>query len=187
MPRPVLKTPEASWGLRGRRDGEILRPDGQITYPWQVGEPGTEPEGRGTSVVSPPRARMAGLARNAFGREETRYLIVAGSTTVCYLGVVAALLSTGMPYMFALLAAQPIMISLAFPTYRRLIFRSNGRWQHDLPRFVGVWSGGFFAGLVVTPALVELAGQPPMLAQVIAVASVAVLSYLGHKFVSFRQ
>jgi len=123
----------------------------------------------------------------AFEREEVRYLVVAGTTTMVYLGVLAMLLATGLPYMFAILAAQAAIITAAFPAYRRLIFRSTERWQSDLPRFVGVWAGGFVAGVVATPALVELAGVPPLPAQAIAVAVVAVASYLGHRFVSFRH
>lgn len=127
------------------------------------------------------------LVYRALDREGIRYFLVAGSTAVCYLGILALLLETGLQYMIAILLSQAIIISGAFPIYRRLIFRSTGRWQCDLPRFVGVWSGGFIAGVVATPALVELADQPPLLAQVIAVPVVAVLSYLGHKFVSFGR
>jgi putative flippase GtrA len=127
------------------------------------------------------------LISRALEREEVRYLAVAGTTTVVYLSLVAGLLATRLPYMIAILIAQAVIISLAFPTYRRLIFRSTGPWRRDLPRFVGVWAGGFLAGVVATPALVELVGLDPLLAQVIAVAVVAVLSYLGHRFVSFRD
>ena len=125
--------------------------------------------------------------RRALEREEVRYLAVAGSTSLLYLCLVAALLATHLQYMIAILIAQAVIISLAFPTYRRLIFRSTGPWRRDLPRFVGVWAGGFLAGVVATPALVELVGLDPLLAQVIAVGAVAVLSYLGHRFVSFRD
>jgi putative flippase GtrA len=137
-------------------------------------------------ALTPSPARLAGLRNSALKREEIRYLLVAGSTAACYLGILAALLATDLPYMIAILITQVIIFSVAFPVYRRLIFRSTGRWQSDLARFAGVWSGGFIAGILATPALVEFAGQPPLLAQVIAVAVVAVLSYLGHKFVSFR-
>lgn len=112
---------------------------------------------------------------------------MAGTTALSYLAILAALLGTGCPYMIAILIDQVIIFSVAFPVYRRVIFRSTGRWQPDLARFLGVWSGGFIAGIVATPALVELAGQPPLFAQVIAVAAVAVLTFLGHKFVSFRR
>ena len=138
-------------------------------------------------VATASKSRLIGFVHSALKREEIRYLVVAGSTAACYLGLLAALLATDLPYMIAILIAQVIIFSVAFPVYRRLIFRSTGRWQSDLLRFVGVWSGGFIAGIVATPALVEFAGQPPLLAQVIAVAAVAVMSYLGHKFVSFRR
>lgn len=111
---------------------------------------------------------------------------MAGTTALCYFGLLAALLATGLQYMIAILIDQVIVFSVAFPVYRAVIFRSTGPWRLDLVRFAGVWSGGFVAGIVATPALVELAGLPPLLAQGIAVAVVAVLSFLGHKFVSFR-
>jgi putative flippase GtrA len=131
--------------------------------------------------------RLTGLARSALDREEIRYLVVGGATALGYLVLLAALLATGTPYMIAILIDQAITFSVAFPVYRKVIFRSTGRWQSDLARFAGVWSGGFIAGIVATPALVELAGLPPLLAQIIAVAVVAVLTFLGHKFVSFRR
>ncbi|WP_431473297.1 hypothetical protein [Ornithinimicrobium sp. W1665] len=40
---------------------------------------------------------------------------------------------------------------------------------------------------MATPALVELAGIAPLPAQVVAIAVVAVGSYLGHRYVSFRH
>jgi putative flippase GtrA len=125
------------------------------------------------------------LVRTAAQNEQIRYLAVAGSTTLVYLGLLAALL-TVLPYMLAILVAQAVIISVAFPTYRRLIFRSTRPWRQDLPRFVGVRAGGFLAGVVATPLLVELVGMPPLPAQVLAVVVVAVLSYLGHRFISFR-
>jgi len=137
--------------------------------------------------VASSRARLPDLVRRAFRREEVRYLFVAGTTALCYLGLLAALLATGLQYMIAILIAQVFVFSLAFPVYRAVIFRSTGPWRLDLVRFGGVWSGGFVAGVIATPALVELAGLPPLLAQVIAVVVVAVLSFLGHKFVSFRR
>jgi putative flippase GtrA len=152
-----------------------------------VTEPGPEQDVTSADVAARLPARLSDLVHGALKREEIRYLVVAGTTAVCYLAILAALLASGCPYMIAILIDQVIAFSAAFPVYRRVIFRSTGRWQSDLPRFLGVWSGGFIAGIVATPALVELAGQPPLLAQIIAVVVVAVLTYLGHKFVSFRQ
>jgi putative flippase GtrA len=152
-----------------------------------VNDLGTEPDRPGPVFAIPRPAGRGDLVRQAFAHEEVRYLFVAGTVAVSYLAILAALLASGLPYMIAILLDQVVIFSVAFPVYRRVIFRSTGRWQPDLARFLGVWSGGFVAGIVATPALVELAGEPPLLAQVIAVAVVAVLTFLGHKFVSFRR
>ena len=158
-----------------------------MTYAERVPESGSEQDPPRPSVSTPSPARLNGLVRRAFGQEKVRYLLVAGTTAACYLVIMAALLAADVPYMIAILIDQTIIFSVAFPVYRKLIFRSTGRWQTDLLRFAGVWSGGFVAGIVATPALVELGGQPPLLAQILAVAGVAVLTYLGHRFLSFRH
>lgn len=119
--------------------------------------------------------------------EQVRYLLVAGTTSLVYLGILAALLTTPLHYFVAILLAQALIISAAFPAYRTLIFRSRGPWIPDLVRFLGVWSSGAVAGVVATPLLVELLGWHPLVAQVVAIVVVAVLSYLGHRFISFRH
>ena len=150
-------------------------------------ESGAEPDAPTPGVAVSRYARVSDLVRIAFAQEEVRYLFVAGTTALCYLGILAAILATGTPYMIAIVIDQVIIFSVAFPVYRRLIFRSTGPWKPDLARFAGVWSAGLVAAFIGTPALVELGGLPPLLAQVIAVAAVAVLTFLGHKFVSFRR
>lgn len=133
------------------------------------------------------RQSLRSLVQWARGREEIRYLVVAGCTSLGYLGLVAALLGLVRWYMVAIVIAQVITIAVAFPVYRKLIFRSGRPWRTDLPRFVAVWTGGFSAGIVATPLLVELTPLRPLVAQVIAVGAVAVLSYGGHRFFSFRS
>lgn len=133
------------------------------------------------------RTRWGRLTLRLLEREEVRYLLVAGTTTLVYLALVGVLLLTTLPYMVAILLTHAVMIPSAFPVYRSLIFRSTGRWQRDLPRFAGVWSGGFVGGIVLTPLLVEIVGMHPFAAQVVAVAVMAVASYLGHRFVTFRR
>lgn len=118
--------------------------------------------------------------------EQVRYLVVAGTTTLFYVGLLALALLAPVHYIVAILMAQAVTIACAFPAYRTLVFRSRGRVRHDFIRFLGVWGSGMVAGLVATPALIELLGWEPLLAQIVAIAVVAVATYLGHKFISFR-
>lgn len=112
---------------------------------------------------------------------------MAGTTALGYLALVAGGLALGWHYMVAILVAQAITISLAFPAYRTFVFESQGSLGGDFARFLSVWSTGAIAGIVATPALVELLGWHPFVSQVLAILVVAVGSYLGHRFFSFRH
>ncbi len=115
-----------------------------------------------------------------------RYLVVAGTTSLFYLGLVALGLVLGWYYILVILIAQAITIACAFPVYRTVIFQSHGRVLTDFVRFLSVWLSGLIAGLVLTPLLVEVLHWQPFIAQVIAVAVVSIASFLGHRFFSFR-
>lgn len=127
------------------------------------------------------------LIRTLWGRSELRYLFVAGCTAVGYLGVMAGGLALGWHYMVAILVAQVVAISAAFPAYRTWVFESRGKVLGDFVRFLSVWASGAIAGVVATPLLVELLHLHPLLAQVIGMVVVSVCSYLGHRFFSFRH
>lgn len=126
-------------------------------------------------------------AKNLFASyHQLRYLIVAGCTSVGYVALVAVGLKIGWHYMVAILVAQAITIACAFPAYRSLVFQSHGSLWSDFLRFLSVWASGAVAGIVATPFLVEVFGMHPLVAQVLAIVVIAIASYLGHRFFSFR-
>jgi putative flippase GtrA len=116
-----------------------------------------------------------------------RYLISAGSMALLYLGILAFGLFLGWQYFLAILLAQAITISIAFPVYRKFVFQSHGPVWHDFGRFLSVWAAGAIAGLVATPLLVQFANFNPLIAQVLVVAVVSVGSFLSHRLFSFRK
>lgn len=126
------------------------------------------------------------LIATFWSRHEIRYLIVAGTTSLGYICLVAAGLGLGLHYMVAILIAQAITISCAFPAYRNLVFESKTSVWGDFVRFLTVWASGAVAGIVATPFLVEVFKMNPLIAQVLAIVVIAVASYLGHRFFSFR-
>lgn len=138
-------------------------------------------------VTDPTALPRPGLHRRLLALQPVRYLVVAGTTSLVYLGLVASGLAAGLHYMLAITLAHAITITGAFPAYRRLVFVSRGRWVSDLWRFLSVWSTGMVAGFLGTPFLVEVVGMSPLPAQVLAIAVIAVGSYLGHRFFSFRH
>jgi putative flippase GtrA len=133
-------------------------------------------------------SRVRVLVRGFLADERGRYLLAGGSCSLLYIVVFAAGLRAWphVGYLWIVLLAQAVTISVAFPVYRRFVFRSRGRVMGDFARFLSVWAGGLLASTVGLPFLVEVFGVPPLVGQVAAIVVVAVLSYLGHRFVSFR-
>lgn len=127
------------------------------------------------------------LAATLWRHHQARYLVVAGCTTLFYLAVVWVGLRVGLPYMAAILTGHGMTIPLAFPLYRRLVFESVGRVVADFGKFLTVWGTGGVAGLVGTPFLVEVCRAPAFPAHVAVIVLVAVGSYLGHRFWTFRH
>ena len=113
--------------------------------------------------------------------------MVAGSTTTGYVALVWLGLQLQLHYMVSILVAQVITISVAFPLYRSFVFQSTGRLRSDFARFLSVWASGAIAGVVATPFLVEAFSWDPLIAQIISIVVIAVSSYLGHRFFSFRR
>lgn len=119
-------------------------------------------------------------------RETLRYLVCAGSVALLYLALLAIGLTFDLHYFLAILIAQVITITVAFPIYRTFVFRSQGRISVDFLRFLSVWATGAIAGIIVTPLLVELVHLHPLVAQIIAIVIVSIGSFLAHRFFSFR-
>jgi putative flippase GtrA len=116
-----------------------------------------------------------------------RYGISAAAVAVFYLLVYFAGLQLGLHYFVAILVAQLVAISVAFPLYRTFVFTSTSSVRYDFARFLSVWSGGAVAGVIATPVLVELFGVQPFWAQVFSILAISVVSFLAHRLFTFRR
>jgi putative flippase GtrA len=116
-----------------------------------------------------------------------RFAMVGAVVQVVYLGSFSALLATSITYFSALLVAQVITITVAFPAYRVHVFEATGPWRAQLGRFAGIWWAGATASLVGVPLLVELLQLSPFLAQVVMVVCVAGLSFVAHRRITFQR
>lgn len=124
--------------------------------------------------------------RALWARHEVRYLVVAGFVSVLSWSLVALGMWLGWHYMVSTVFAQVAPIPVAFPLYRGLVFRSRGTPWRDFLRFASVWGSGMIAPILGAPLLVEGLHVDPVLTQVLITVVVAIGSYLGHRFFSFR-
>ena len=143
-------------------------------------------QGRSMATGNNHPARRARRIQSLLSREEVRYVLVAGASSLWFLAVYAVQVAMGIPYMIALLASHVLAIAVAFPLYRAVVFGSGGTIRGDLVRFAGVWIGSAVIGAALLPALVEGAGVAPIPAQILSVGTLALVSFLGHRHLTFR-
>lgn len=90
-------------------------------------------------------------------------------------------------YIVVLLCAHVASVLCAFVLYRTFVFRVKGHVLRDLARFevVNLTALGF--NLVTLPLLVEIAGLPVLLSQLIITGVTMLISFFGHRGFSFRR
>lgn len=97
-------------------------------------------------------------------------------------------------YMVATVLSSLVNITVAFLGYKRFVFRTKGNYLREWSRCVMVYSGAIGLSLVLMPIFVyaiksytAFGGRAPYIAGAITAGISAVVSFLGHKRVSFRQ
>jgi len=122
-------------------------------------------------------------------REQILYLVVgAWNTLFGYLvwALLQYLLHDYIYYLVILVIAWFPAVLNAYVCYRHFVFRSKGSVWRELPRFSLVYLGTLCVGLIGLPILLKLLPFSIYVIQALFTAVVVVLSYLSHKFFSFR-
>lgn len=137
-----------------------------------------------------PSAPPPGLLLRLLRRQEIVFAAVGVVNTL--LGMLLtvawlALLPSGWPPAVAVALAYSISIVFAFFAHRTLVFRVRGRLLGDFVRFVAVNSGGLVLNMVGVQLAVGVLDLPRTPATVVVMGMVAVLSFFGHRYISFRR
>ena len=135
---------------------------------------------------------MKDLARRLYRDQRIRFLFVGGINTVVGYVIFAGLahwVFADVPfgYLISVIISYAISITLAFVLYRRLVYKVRGRVVVDFLRFVSVYAFSIAINIALLPALVEIGGVPPLIAQVLVLVVTTALSYFGHGRFSFRR
>lgn len=122
-------------------------------------------------------------------RQELAFAIVGGFNTllgmalaVFWLGV----LGDGRPGL-AVVLAYAVSTVVAFVLHRTLVFRVRGHVLRDFVAFCGVNAGGLILNVILVEVAVTALGFPAAPASVVVMGLVAVLSFFGHRYISFRR
>jgi putative flippase GtrA len=135
---------------------------------------------------------MIGKIRKLLEDERVRFLIIGGINTVVGYVIFALLqLAFGryIHYLGSLYISYVPSVLLAFYLHRKFTFRAAGSGNVflDLARFASVYIVSLVVNTILLPVLVEWLKFNPYAAQALIVIAVTLISYLGHKFFSFRR
>ena len=135
---------------------------------------------------------LAVSVRRLLADQKFRFLLVGGTNTVVGYAafavfdvVVFAHVEHG--HIIALFPAYAISILLAFVLYRRFVFHVSGHVVRDFVAFLGVNGFAFVINLVLLTILVGIAKLPSLGAQALALGITVLISFFGHREVSFRR
>ncbi len=122
--------------------------------------------------------------------ERIRFLAIGGVNTGVGYGLFALFqltLGNVITYVGSLIFSHLIASVCAFIFYRRIVFKVTGNGWVDFGKFQLVYVASFTANLIILPILVSVLTWNPYFAQAFTIAVIAITSYFGHKFFSFRR
>jgi putative flippase GtrA len=97
------------------------------------------------------------------------------------------LVGTHFGYFATLACSHVASVLCAFVLYRRFVFRVRGHVLRDLARFEAVYLVAIGINFLALPLLVEIAGLPVLLSQALIVFITTLVSFVGHRYFSFRR
>ena len=134
--------------------------------------------------------RVLNKVNTLASNEKLRFLIVGGVNTVFGLLTFYAIqfvIGKYITYIGSVLVAHFLVSGIGFVLYRRYVFKVSGNTFIDFIRFQSVYSISLISNLLILPILVSGFHWNVYLAQTVAVFAVTFLSFVGHKFFSFRR
>jgi putative flippase GtrA len=129
---------------------------------------------------------------------KTRFLLIGGWNTffgyaifwLLYAGTSRLFTTRYFAYTSAQIGGWLIAVANAYLLHKYVTFRSTARgraaWA-EFFRFMQTYVAMFLFGLVLLPFLVEVVGLGPRIAALVATAVGVVISYVGHRFNTFRR
>lgn len=128
--------------------------------------------------------------KRLLGDERVRFVLVGGFNTVLGYGLfVLFQLTIGhtIGYLGSLYASYVLAVISAFVLHRKFTFRVQGNLVIDFLRFSSVYVVALLINTLALPLLVELGHLAPIVAQACIVVLTTLISYVGHKWFSFRR
>jgi putative flippase GtrA len=146
-----------------------------------------------------------GVVRRLFGSEKLRFLVVGGWNTLFAYGmlwVLDSLLHDHLHYTLIITLNWIVGVTQNLFTFKLFVFRTKGSWLKEYLRSYVVYGAGFLLNLAIVSGIMELLRPSDipvhlgsatltipklMIAALPALLIVTVVSYVGHKYFTYRR
>lgn len=130
------------------------------------------------------------MVRRLFEKKPIRYLLAGGWNTVFGYAVGVGLytvLSDRLHVTIIAAVANILAITMSFLTYKLFVFKTKGNWLLEYSRSYLVYGSMALLSIVLLWGLVDYLGINIWYAQALVILLTVGVSYLGHKFFTFRS
>jgi putative flippase GtrA len=128
--------------------------------------------------------------KKVFNTQEVRFLIAGGWNTLFGYAVYAIpyyFLHKWVHYMVIAVVGNVFAITMAYVTHKFFVFRTKGNVLREYVKFIGVYGVTTVIGLTALPFCVEILKFSPYIAPLFILVVTTVISFLGHKYFSFKH
>jgi putative flippase GtrA len=148
---------------------------------------------------TPVESRLELLTKHVPPGQLGRYLLTGAWNTLFGYGTFALFTALLAPlgrqsYIFAVIPSTVINVTVAFFGYKLFVFKTKGNYFREWCKCVAVYSSSIVLGMVLLPILVFVIRhrfgyetQAPYIAGALLGVITVIVSFFGHKHISFRQ
>lgn len=129
------------------------------------------------------------VVRNAYASKPIRFLIAGGwNTAFAYilLAVLYYFFSNEVHYMFILVFCTIVNVTNAYIIHKFFVFKTKGNYIREYIRYYLVYSVPIGLGFISFPLCIEILKMNFYITQALLTFVTVIISYFGHKHVSFR-
>ena len=130
---------------------------------------------------------MIKLIKKLFSYQPIRFLFVGGLNTLVGYGVYALLLYIGVNYLIANTISTIIGVAHSYLWNRFFTFKSKNKALKEITKFVSVYIISYLIGMCTLYIFKDKLNISAYLAGLINLVITTLISYFGHKYISFRD
>ena len=130
---------------------------------------------------------MKNLIKKIFSYQPIRFLFVGGLNTLVGYGVYALLVYLGVNYLIANTVSTVVGVIHSYLWNRFFTFKSKNKALKEITKFVSVYIVSYLIGMFTLFIFKDKLNISPYIAGLINLVITTLISYFGHKYISFRE